>query len=227
MNQSRHIPKIVSGNVQERHFFECAWCGIKLTERHHIIPFSESWRHIESNLILLCPNCHRQVHTKKIKTEELVSRKSTHCKWDRISGGLQFELKVPVIKLGGSTFINVPILFQRGDDPIITLEKRNEEFFLNARFYNQNGDLIFWMTENMYWSSVNFVIQSKRHEFTIKNEENNDIILRISQKKDYLEIEGRNYINGFLVDFTAQSINIPWNHFNWLIFENCKIAFQF
>ena len=122
---------------------------------------------------------------------------------------MQFELKVPVIKLGGSTFINVPILFQRGDDPIITLEKRNEEFFLNARFYNQNGDLIFWMTENMYWSSVNFVIQSKRHEFTIKNEENNDIILRISQKKDYLEIEGRNYINGFLVDFTAQSINIP------------------
>src|SRR5450432_1302825 len=107
---SRKIPQHVDKAVKEKHFFQCAWCGENLYDRHHIFPFGEGGLHTEENLILLCPNCHRQVHDNKVDLNELKSRKSTHLKGDRISGSFQFNMSAPIFKIGAATFTNVPIL---------------------------------------------------------------------------------------------------------------------
>ncbi len=83
--RSRHIPKDIDIAVKEQHFFECAWCGQKLIERHHIVDFSKGGEHSVGNLILLCPTCHTQVHRNEISHEELMNRKSTHIKGEHIS----------------------------------------------------------------------------------------------------------------------------------------------
>lgn len=46
---SRHIPADIDKEVKVRHFFECAWCGEKLTERDHIIEFSQGGEHTSEN----------------------------------------------------------------------------------------------------------------------------------------------------------------------------------
>jgi RNA-directed DNA polymerase len=50
---------------------ECPICNEKITEDtgwniHHILPKSEGGKDILSNLVMLHPNCHRQVHSQKL-----------------------------------------------------------------------------------------------------------------------------------------------------------------
>jgi hypothetical protein len=205
--QSRHIPSNISKEVKGKHFFECAWCGEKLTERHHIIEFSQGGKHSSENLILLCPNCHTQVHRNEINTNELLLRKSTHVKGDRISGGLHFEFNNE-IRLGNAKFIDVPVLIQYKTEPIIFISKEADNLFLSTRFYNKNNELIFWMSSNRYWTNSIFTVISKKNELIIKNEEDNNTNLRIWQQDNVLNIEGKNYVKSLLLDFSPDYISL-------------------
>ena len=106
--RTRYIKQKISKLVRKIHFFECAWCGTKLTERHHIKEFSAGGEHKEENLILLCPNCHTEVHMKdgNIKLSDLLELKSTHMKGDRIAGNLQFDITQSKIRMGETFFQN-------------------------------------------------------------------------------------------------------------------------
>lgn len=205
---SRYIPINIDREIKERHFFECAWCGEKLTERHHIIEFSQGGNHTTENLILLCPNCHTQVHKNEITIKELIERKSTHAKGDRLSGGVQFEMTEPFVRLGNAQFKDVPILVMYRQEPIISLNEINHLFFLSTRFYNSKGDLIFWMSSNRYWTTSDFSIQSKKDELIIFNNEDENNKLRIWEMNGVLNVEGKNYINGMLMDFNPFYIRI-------------------
>lgn len=223
---SRTIPFNVSETVKARHFFECAWCGVKLTERHHIIQFSNGGEHTVGNLILLCPNCHTQVHNNEINTLELLNRQSTHLKSDRISGGIQFDLTQPNVSLGSAKFINVPVLIQWKDEPLVSLQYKNGEYFLNTRFYDKSGDLIFWMSSNRYWAKSSFTVITKKSELIISNEESSDTFLHIWQYDQTLNIEGKNFINGNVLDFSPDKIQIGNSIFSAFNAANGKIGIR-
>lgn len=206
--KNTYIPSDVDRKVKVRHFFECAWCGERLTERHHIIEFSQGGEHTEENLILLCPNCHTRVHKGEITDQELLQRKSTHAKGDRISGGIQFELTESYVKLGNAEFRQVPILIMYNDQPIISLRKTNNEFFLSASFYNKEGELVFWMSSNRYWANSDFIVQSRKKEIKIFNNEDADNFLRIWEASGCINVEGKNFINGALIDFDPSYIRL-------------------
>ncbi|MGA1978908.1 MAG: HNH endonuclease signature motif containing protein [Bacteroidales bacterium] len=221
---SRHIPSDVSKDVRERHFFECAWCGERLTEKHHIVEFSRGGPHNVENLILLCPNCHTQVHGGEIKTEELEKRKSNHTKGDRIAGGVQFDLKEPIINIGNAQFIHVPILLQFREEPLIELEEKDGEYLLSTRFYNRTGELIFWMSSNRYWTNSSFTIISKREELLIVNNDLEGNKIRIWQNNSTLNIEGANYLNGMALNFNPKFMQIGNSVFYGLSSAYCSVG---
>jgi len=206
VEESRYIPKGVSDAVKERDFFECAWCGTKLTERHHIVQYSEGGENTLENLILLCSNCHTQIHRGEINVEELKKRKSNHLKGDRLSGNLQFELKDPHVQLGGATFKRVPILIQYKQQPLLTLWQYNKDFFLNASFYDCKGDLIFWMSSNRFWSHSKFDVIMKKTDLRIINTEDGKNYLHIWQNNDYVCVEGINYLDSKPLIFSPTSL---------------------
>ncbi len=195
---SRYIPSKVSKQVQAKHFFECAWCGTKLTEKHHIKEYSDGGEHIVENLILLCPNCHTEVHKKdgNIKVDDLLKRKSTHIKGDRISGNLQFDVTESKIRMGQTFYQNFGSFLSFGGEKVIWLDFQNGEYFLNCRFYNKGGDLIFWMSRNRYWSPSSFEIEFTGKSIEIRNSINKVYNLKIWQVADYLCIQGSNFHNG-------------------------------
>jgi hypothetical protein len=146
--KSRHIPKAVAKAVNQKHFFECAWCCTKITEKHHITEFSKGGEHIEENLILLCSNCHTEVHDKdgKISEEDLLKRKSTHLQGDRLTGNLVFELKSDFIRLGEIGVKGFKNILAFGGVPVISFEfdEDRKQFFLNCKMYD-NYYLKFWL----------------------------------------------------------------------------------
>jgi hypothetical protein len=207
---SRYIPKKISKQVQEKHFFECAWCGTKLTERHHIKEFSEGGTHSIENLILLCPNCHTEVHKKEgnIKLEDLLNRKSTHLKGDRISGNLQFDVKECKIKMGQTFCQNFGSFVSFSGEKIIWMEQINNEYFLNCRFYSKNGDLVFWMSKNRYFAPKSFNILMKDKSIEITNSIDKSYYLKIWQIDDYLCLLGSNYHKGNTMTIDSEKMNL-------------------
>ena len=56
----------------------CQICGWNEATRdiHHIIPVSKGGKNIDSNLIAVCPNHHRMIHSKLISETDLFHYKS-------------------------------------------------------------------------------------------------------------------------------------------------------
>lgn len=53
--------------ILERDGWRCQWCGRRdRLEIHHIIRRSQSGADSEENLIVLCSDCHRCVHSKVV-----------------------------------------------------------------------------------------------------------------------------------------------------------------
>lgn len=56
----------VTNRIKYRFHYECAICGLKdkeCAELHHIIPLGMGGRNDIDNLVCLCANCHRKVHS--------------------------------------------------------------------------------------------------------------------------------------------------------------------
>jgi HNH endonuclease len=207
-NGSRHIPTKVSEAVKKQHFFECAWCGVHLTDRHHIYEYAKGGKHTIENLILLCPNHHDMVHKGEISEADLLLRKSTHKKGDHISNGVQFDLQIPKVIIGGMTAIQTPIILAHDDQAIISLSLIDRQYFLNARFYNSKGDLIFWMGRNMYWTMSNFEVTSSGKSVKITDLDGEQF-LNIYQEGDALKVEGIVYLPDLRMVLHPTHIDLP------------------
>jgi HNH endonuclease len=59
LGEPRYIPAATRLAVRQAARFGCCYCGCPIIEYHHIEPYSESKRHLSSNIVALCPNCHR------------------------------------------------------------------------------------------------------------------------------------------------------------------------
>ena len=205
--RSRKIPIAIERQVKSRHFFQCAWCGTGLMEQHHIVEFAKDGVHSEENLILLCPNCHTEVHmaNSKINVEDLLLRKSTHLQSDRIGGNVQFDIQTSKIKFG-SIFVeeaNPFLSFKRV--PVIELEYLNNAFYLSCRFYTKTGELIFWMSKNRFWCPSSFEIKQEAKSIEISSK-NKNYKLNIWQTDDYLNLLGENYNRGNKISITEEGI---------------------
>jgi predicted restriction endonuclease len=67
----RFLNYSVVGALKKYYNYRCQICGkqffetysVNISEAHHIVPFVESQNNNADNLIVLCPNHHRIIHT--------------------------------------------------------------------------------------------------------------------------------------------------------------------
>jgi hypothetical protein len=227
---SRNIPPEISDKVKSRHFFECAWCGVKLFERHHIKEFHLGGEHIEENLILLCPNHHTMAHNGDISPKDLINRKSTHIKGDRLTGDFKTTIEDLKIFVNGGFAFNSPNLLIHKGNLILSIDKKNDNILEASQFYNKQGELIFWMRRNMFWSVIDIEVSAPKVDFLQIKNSDESVFLRIEKKEDYLKVKMNTYLSGDLVKFTEEAaifpngsmivgptlINIP----TWINFKN-------
>jgi 5-methylcytosine-specific restriction endonuclease McrA len=57
--------QLLRNSILRRDGWRCQWCGSRLgLEVHHITPRSKLGDDVEENLIALCWECHRRIHSK-------------------------------------------------------------------------------------------------------------------------------------------------------------------
>jgi 5-methylcytosine-specific restriction endonuclease McrA len=62
--------KLIDKKIKKRVDGKCVFCGedrYYLLDCHRIIPGEEGGKYIESNICVCCSNCHRKIHSKRIK----------------------------------------------------------------------------------------------------------------------------------------------------------------
>ena len=166
---SRYIPQEVSIRLKIRDYFRCVWCGIHLYDRHHLMEFHLGGSHILNNLVLLCPNCHRLTHKGIIDPIDLVHRSSTQQKGDRINGliTLDFE-KAPIISIGNVSTIGAnPIICYQGKSLLSYRISEGGELLLCYKIYNKSGQLVFWLNDNSFWTTIDFKHTNQENLFRI------------------------------------------------------------
>jgi len=217
--KKRYIPKLISDAVKTRHYFQCAWCGEHLTDRHHIEEFSDGGLHTENNLILLCPNCHRDTHNGNISKQELIKRKSTHLKNDRVSGGIRLSSEQLKIRVQNTLFIDTPNMIVCKDETILGARLENNNLLLSVKLFDLAGNLIFWMSDNRYWCNSDFEIQSGKDKLEIIDKISKKFI-KLETTGDIIDLNGRFYYNG-------SDLNIPLSNMHNCMIEKCTVGIKF
>ncbi|HEX8330130.1 MAG TPA: HNH endonuclease signature motif containing protein [Hymenobacter sp.] len=191
------IPERIQKAVKAKHFLECAWDGTRLTDQHHIEHWYLGGQHTAENLILLCPNCHRQVHQGSITDAELRARQATHQKGDRQSFSFPFGARVPAVRLGGNTFVETPILIQVGDDSILSYKVASDgEVLFSARLYDEDGNLFLWMSDNRICTPAGFRLISDDGRIDIVDKSDPNHSFSIWQEDGILNVLSRSYLAG-------------------------------
>jgi|GEM_PF-1941995 len=213
--RSRHIPKVVSDKVLKRHFFECAWCGVPLFEKHHVRYYEYGGLHEEENLILLCPNDHTMAHDQYISKDELKYRKITHKKSDRLNGVFKTTAESTKVTFGKGFCENAKNIITVKGEPRLRIYNENDNVLIDAKFYNKDNQLIFWMARNIFWSITDVKISNPEIDFLELNSQDDNFYLKIfRQEKGYLKVMMKTYINGTYITIDEDYVNMVNSNFD-------------
>ncbi|MGL5550327.1 MAG: HNH endonuclease [Culicoidibacterales bacterium] len=231
----RYIKKAVKNEVDKETNFKCAWCGVNLMERHHIKEHAVGGSNEADNLILLCPNCHTDVHKGKITSEELRARKKRLSgEVNRNSGNITFTEKSKIL-IGGNTFINTPDIIMHNGEVVLRIIPKNKNMLVSLKLYNKEKELICWMNENRWWVENEAVFDTMQSKifFQLMYTETIFLSIKADEINDCLELSGRIYLNGYLLQFDKDNITyLDASHQNLVTFKgnvmkNCGCAFKF
>jgi len=205
---SRYIPKSIDKEVKTASGFRCAWCGVYLTERHHIIPYNLTKSHDKDSLILLCPTCHAEADAERITADELIKRRiQLSGEVDRSSGNLSINSDLLKVNVGGNSFINCNNILVFNDIPLISVQNKNGYLLVSLKLFNREGNLICWMNENRWWVENQAILDFKYSKNNLSVFENkNDKILDLTIKDDLVEVCGLIHLLGDNIQLSKDKI---------------------
>lgn len=205
---SRHIPKKIDEAIRIASGFKCAWCGVHLTERHHIEPFYIVQEHTEDNLILLCPNCHAEATSGKISADELKTRRiALTGEIDRASGSLSIAQGEFQIDVGGNHFIKCENILMFNDNPLLSVENDKGYLLVSMKIFNESGNLVCWMSRNRWWIENSSILDFRhsKNNLTVIDKDG-DQMLNIAVRRQLIEINGYLFIKGNKISFSKEKI---------------------
>ncbi|MDP3965586.1 MAG: HNH endonuclease signature motif containing protein [bacterium] len=208
---SRYIPAEINMAVHEASGFKCAWCGVHLTERHHIIQFAIVQEHTEDNLILLCPNCHTEATNGSISIEELRKRRlELKGEIDRASGSLSIPAGDFQVDVGGNHFINCRNIFSFNDVPLISVENEGGNLLVSMKIFNEKGNLTCWMSRNRWWVDGPAIkdFHYSKNKLTV-TDNRNEVLLDLTINKNLIDINGYLYVGGNKISYSKEKIDGP------------------
>ncbi|MFA6119574.1 MAG: HNH endonuclease [Parachlamydiales bacterium] len=223
---NRYIKTADRKIVDNESCFKCAWCGTTLFERHHIEPYALNGLNSADNLILLCPNCHTDVHNGTISEKEINERKKQLNGFIDKSSGCLSITDTPIFILGGARFDGgiERILVHKNYD-YIKIENLNNNLLISLRIFDKDGKLICWMSKNRWWLENNDILEFifQKNLFYIKSNEI-ESLLHMEIDKNIIRVKCKMYVNGDLIEFKDEGIFLGKNVFRIGSFTGNKTA---
>ncbi|WP_137765984.1 HNH endonuclease [Nissabacter sp. SGAir0207] len=141
-NLPRYIPEDVRREVRQRDGFGCIFCALPIIQYEHVDPvYVEARSHTVEGITLLCPTCHQkvtggQISKNMVKKQMLTPKAKSE---GIVKDLLYFCDEHPTVILGGSTFVECDVPVSVLGHDIISIEKEDNHFLLNAQIWDSQG----------------------------------------------------------------------------------------
>ena len=196
------IPADMERAVRRKSYYGCVCCGCPIVDYHHIIPYSDVKEHTEENLVALCCNCHRDVHSGVISDRRLRQAIRNPYNKQHQFVAHQFSLGDPTqtyIDVAGNKCYNTRVVLRVGTTDIIWFELgEDNQLLLNAKLYNALGIECAQIINNSWRALIKddtWDITYKGGVLVIKSSLNK-VDIKLAVKNDVVYFEGEMLIQG-------------------------------
>jgi hypothetical protein len=210
--RTRHIPLAERKKVEGASAFVCAWCGVALTEYHHIHEFAEGGPSTAENLILLCPTCHSEVTSGKITSAEIAQRRSElagHV--TRGSGNLAVPAGKLTFGMGNVGLLNGERFLVVNDETArVSVRVKGTRLLVSLQYFDADGRLVAWMSDNRWWveteSGYRFIFSP---EGLLVGKKGAPRAFQVTIDSGHVEITGTFWIRGVPIEFAPTGVTVP------------------
>lgn len=228
---SRNIPQNIKRKVRKASYYGCIRCGNPIVDYHHIEQFSEVKKHEENNIVLLCPNCHREATIGTYFKEKVYKDKRNpfNKKTKNIHNQLILQsFSKMVLKLGTNQFQNTPVIIKAFNQNILYFNiDEDGDALLNAVFYDNQNNLIAKIVDNEWIAYIDenlWDIEYKPGHLIIKNDKNS-ILLEFKVENFIILINASMNINGFKIICNNDAILFDGTNIKECYVQNCFFNF--
>jgi hypothetical protein len=145
MNSRPAIPEPVKRALRQEAGFGCCKCGYPVYDYQHIIPYEREHHFRVEDMMLLCPNHHREATVGAMTEAEQRAYKSDPYNIRRglADGALKVNQRELIVQLGNAFMVNDSVLLEIDGLPLLSLSLSDEGILqLSASLYNQEGELL-------------------------------------------------------------------------------------
>lgn len=197
MSDRPPIPEGIKRALRQEAYFGCVKCGCPIIEYHHIEPWSVVKKHEAANLVVLCPNCHREANVGAYYKEQVIAdKKEPFNKRARLvqNNFMLRKLADIKVKIGGMEISHTRNVLTVYSIPLIFFnETKDGRDLLNAVFFDDHMNLVAVIKDNE-WTALLY-----QDMWDIRYSPGH-LIINLEQKKIFLDLK----IKGNVISFKTR-----------------------
>ena len=192
--------------------FGCCKCGLPILDYHHIVEYAVRPHFDPADMMVLCPNHHREATVGAMQEPEQRRYKAQPANRKRgyVSGLLKVNQTICSVRVGSVELIYPGVKFSVDDDQLMALSigpDQNIQVSLTA--YDQGGTLS-CLIENNEWISGDpapWDVEAGYHTLRISNKLR-DIALSIDARRYPIAVQAKLWKHGTAIRISEQGVTI-------------------
>ena len=169
--------------LRERSKNKCECCGLDITvDKHHVWEFAKGGSDIASNILCLCPSCHR-VLPKLLSEEDQKFIQSLN--FEKRSDSFSFYSTGSEFQVGSILSDDVKYILVLDGKPVIYPYQVGERFYLNIIMLGSFDPYLLVIANRVIYKSENITLVNKPEGLKIMN--GNDLILEIEKSNNRIK----------------------------------------
>lgn len=225
MSDRPNIPDPMKRQLRQEAYFGCVKCGCPIIEYHHIEPWSKVKKHEKDNLVVLCPNCHREANVGSYFKEQVIEDKKNpvNKRFRFVQNKIMLRKFSDIkMKLGGVEISGARNILSIYDMKLIYFNiDKDGKALLNAVFFDDNMRLIAAIKDNEWIAFLYkdmWDIQYSPGHLKINLKEKK-VFLDLSTKGQVINVKTRLNVLGNKIVATEDKLRV-----NGATFVNCRFV---
>jgi hypothetical protein len=222
------IPSDIALRLRQEAGFGCCKCGYPFYEYHHIVEFSRAAHYRFEDMLVLCPNCHKQATSKAMseKEQRFYKRHPFNINKGYADGQLKIDQRALVVSGGTVQFIRDGFIFRVDQEDLLSISLSEVgQLEISLKLYSKKNNLLAeierndWKTgEGLPWD-----LESGWRWMRLRNRKY-DVAVEIDARRMPVEIRGNLWLRSQHFELTGRGIKFNGTTGNLGMSNLCLVA---
>jgi hypothetical protein len=170
--------------LKERSKEKCECCGLDIViDKHHIWEFAKNGPDIASNILCLCPSCHRVLPTILTKKDQKFLQ-TKNC--EKRSDSFSFYSDENIFEVGSTTHKGVNEVLRIEGKPIMYPYQIGKRFYVNVVLLEDFEPFLLVIANRVIYRSEKVIVTSRENGLKIMKGEK--LIFEIEKSKERIKV---------------------------------------